>query len=897
MSQRAGKWGRAAGVVLLSLVLLLLALWATLPGWAPLAVERALPAGWRVTMLEVRRPGLTAVHIDELVLRGEAGDLVLAVDAKDLSLAYAGPAIDIGLLRLRYQKRSGAEESTGFDWSDPQSYSLPELPLPAFLPPLRIGRFALDIDTSDTEDFLELTGLQSFSDSGQWGVTAQLNRHAYLDSALDLRLSAGARELQFEFTPVGTAQPASAINLRQAGAGGGAEGESRLEFDISVGTFSPAVPEKLLQGVGLVEPVRLDGRLSGKALFRGKSDRQFYSADLAFEKLAAQSDAARLALSASLGASLRDGLVAWQIEVLELDADMGGDLWPRMLRRELDRAGVTAQPLGQRLHVKVSAPAPIKGELGTDAPHPLRIVGQLALEARTPDALTLTLTLAELALHAGDLNALEEFFVSTDVKGALDVGASLRIGAAGLEATVDDAHSDFEGAFVLQAGALDSLDLRALAVTGGGLSLAAVDGEPLLRADGFRLRAQTTKSGSMRVDGTGELSAPRLRPAGLRMQRLDLRFESFSLPEGSGSFHATTSGMEVVAGDSTYSGFDIDARGDLSGGVSVDGSGEVLLGAALALPFEYTTDLAAGTAEVVLDAVSLPAAELADAAPALGLSLPQDFDLSSGSIFLDGRARLPGSSGSAPQGRLEARAEQIAFSLGESRVRDLGFTTRFELGETVRGSGPLTIDRVQLAAGIEVAGLSALLDMDGVSDLGIVDLRAGLLDGRLETDALRLVQNELADSVLHWHGFKLERLLAVLDIGGLAGSGVLDASLPLVREGSGLEVRDGSLSARGAGRIRYRPDIPASNIGLQALQNFHYNSLEGRVNYASGSGDYTISLELEGNNPDLYGGHPVHLNLTIDGSMPALFRSLFLTGNFERAIVNQLRSGEAPSPD
>ena len=267
----------------------------------------------------------------------------------------------------------------------------------------------------------------------------------------------------------------------------------------------------------------------------------------------------------------------------------------------------------------------------------------------------------------------------------------------------------------------------------------------------------------------------------------------------------------------------------------------------------------------MLDAVSLPAAELAAAAPALGLPLPQNFAVSGGSLFLDGRVRLPGEGGSAPQGWLDARAEKIAFSLGESRIRDLGFTTRFELGENVKGGGPVTVDRGQLAAGIEVEGLSTRLDMDGASDLGFVDLRAGLLDGRLETDALRLIQGELGDSLLHWHGFKLERLLAVLDVGGLAGSGVLDASLPLVREDGGLAVRDGSLSARGPGRIQYRPDSPASNIGLQALQNFHYQSLEGRVNYAGGSGDYTISLELRGDNPDLYGGHPVHLNLTIGG--------------------------------
>lgn len=897
MSQRAGKRLRAAGALLALLALVLAVLWATVPAWVPLAVERTLPPGWHVSVLETSRPGLAAIHIGELALRREAADLVVEVEARDLSLVYAGPAVDIGRLRLRYLNRSDATDDTGFDWSTPQSYSLPELSLPHSLPAVRIGQLLLDIDTSSARHSLELTRLRSFSGPGRWGVTAQLERHPYLDSALDLRLRASAGELQFEFTPVGAAQSASAIILREAGDGGDGEGAARLEFDISLAAFTPAALGNLLQGMELGEPAHLGGRLSGKALFRGESDRQLHSVELAFEELAAQSSAASLALNAALDASLRDGQVDWRIRTLDLDADIGGDIWPRILRGTLERAAVSLQPLGPRLRVVVSAPAPISGEFVTAAPYPSRINGDLALDVRTPDALSLTLQLEGIALRADALHAPEDMSVSAEARGILDVNVPLRIGTADLEAAVDDARAEFEGAFHLQGGAVDSLDIRTLDVRGDGLSLAAADGEPLLLADGLRFRAQTTKGGGVRVNGSGELVRPRLPPADLRMQRLDLRFESFALFEGSGRFNVTTSGMEVTAGESTYSGFEIDARGDLSGGTLIAGSGKLLFGAAGMLPFAYESDLAAGAAEMMLDAVSLPVAELAAAAPALGLPLPQNFAVSGGSLLLDGRLRLPGADGPAPQGWLDARAEKIAFSLGESRTRDLGFTTRFELGENIKGGGPVTVGRAQLAAGIEVEGLSTRLDMDGASDLGIVDLRAKLLDGQLETDALRLVQGELADSLLHWHGFELERLLAVLDVGGLAGSGVLDASLPLVREGGGLAVRDGSLSARGPGRIRYRPDIPASNIGLQALQNFHYQSLEGRINYAGGSGAYTISLELRGNNPDLYGGHPVHLNLTIGGSMPALFRSLFLTGNFERAIINQLKSGEVPPPD
>ena len=310
-----------------------------------------------------------------------------------------------------------------------------------------------------------------------------------------------------------------------------------------------------------------------------------HSVDLVFEELAAQSSAARLALNAALDARLRDGQLDWRIRTLDLDADIGGDIWPRMLRGALERAAVSVQPLGERLRVVASAPAPIKGELGTATPYPLRINGDLALEVRTPDALSLTLKLEDIALRASALDALEGISVSAGARGVLDVNVPLRIGTADLEAAVDDARADFEGAVDLQGGALDSLELQTLDVRGNGLSLAAIDGEPLLLADGFRFRAQTTNGKSVRVDGTGELLSPRLPPADLRMQRLDLRFESFALFEGAGRFNATTSGMEVSAGDSTYSGFDIDAGGDLSGWASLAGSGKLLFGAAGGVAF------------------------------------------------------------------------------------------------------------------------------------------------------------------------------------------------------------------------------------------------------------------------------------------------------------------------
>jgi hypothetical protein len=84
------------------------------------------------------------------------------------------------------------------------------------------------------------------------------------------------------------------------------------------------------------------------------------------------------------------------------------------------------------------------------------------------------------------------------------------------------------------------------------------------------------------------------------------------------------------------------------------------------------------------------------------------------------------------------------------------------------------------------------------------------------------------------------------------------------------------------------PATVAGNIGLQALANFHYHTLDGSIDYSS-DGAYHILVHLAGNNPDLYDGYPIELNLNIGGELPELFDVLFLTGDFEAAILERIR--------
>jgi len=104
-------------------------------------------------------------------------------------------------------------------------------------------------------------------------------------------------------------------------------------------------------------------------------------------------------------------------------------------------------------------------------------------------------------------------------------------------------------------------------------------------------------------------------------------------------------------------------------------------------------------------------------------------------------------------------------------------------------------------------------------------------------------------------------------------------------------ISNGSFNSTGPGVLNYTAADPATvagNIGLQALENFQYEALDGTINYSS-EGEYSILVHLTGNNPELYDGYPIELNLNIGGVLPDLFEVLFLTGDFEESILNQLK--------
>jgi hypothetical protein len=226
----------------------------------------------------------------------------------------------------------------------------------------------------------------------------------------------------------------------------------------------------------------------------------------------------------------------------------------------------------------------------------------------------------------------------------------------------------------------------------------------------------------------------------------------------------------------------------------------------------------------------------------------------------------------------------------ESSARKVGFSFKSGFDRTPWADGPVSIEAIALAGGVELAQLNAELELEDTERYGLRNLSAEVFDGQLRLGSLRFSGDKLEDTTLELTHINLARLLAYADIDGLDGSGFLDISLPVGVDQNGLYVKDGAFKSIGPGRLAYTKEgVAGSNIGLQALENFEYKDLSGTLNYQS-DGNYLVAIRLEGRNPDLYDGHPVVFNLNVNGLLPEFFEAMFITGSFEESILKQIRS-------
>ncbi len=252
----------------------------------------------------------------------------------------------------------------------------------------------------------------------------------------------------------------------------------------------------------------------------------------------------------------------------------------------------------------------------------------------------------------------------------------------------------------------------------------------------------------------------------------------------------------------------------------------------------------------------------------------------------------------------------------ELLLRDLSLTLSGVTIQRLNGVVTLTgLRPPQIAEPQELA--AALIDVG-------LPLTAGLVRFRLRTDGgllLDLLRFDVAGGSviggpieiappyragalrLTADGLDLGQLVAALAVPDLSAEGQLDGDLPLeIGTAGAITVSGGQLRARGPGTIRWRPAEPPAALAaaggggeilLQALQDFHYDSLEMRLDGQT-DGEMQAQLAIHGRNPALYDGYPVAFNLNLEGRLAAIVRGGVQSWQLPDTIGARIRDFQRP---
>lgn len=274
---------------------------------------------------------------------------------------------------------------------------------------------------------------------------------------------------------------------------------------------------------------------------------------------------------------------------------------------------------------------------------------------------------------------------------------------------------------------------------------------------------------------------------------------------------------------------------------------------------------------------------------------PYPFDVNAGQIsaqgHLDWQKRLN------IQGVIQM--EKLAGHYNDMTFSGLHAQLPLKLDQGLRTSkeAQIHIDLIDVGLPIEKTDIKFALVPSDKAALPLVQVReftAQLLGGKASSDAFELDfgrdENALVVKLEH---IGLNEIMQLEQQEGLQGSGVLDGEIPIAFTGKNIGVAQGRLSAREPGGvIRYTPtakiaELAKSNtsIGLmvKALSNFRYQVLDVNSDYKP-NGDLKLQVRLEGNNPDWQSGRPVNLNLNLHENIPALLRSLQVSGEISEQV-------------
>lgn len=125
-----------------------------------------------------------------------------------------------------------------------------------------------------------------------------------------------------------------------------------------------------------------------------------------------------------------------------------------------------------------------------------------------------------------------------------------------------------------------------------------------------------------------------------------------------------------------------------------------------------------------------------------------------------------------------------------------------------------------------------------------------------------------------------------------AATGAVSGTLPLrVGRDGALAFQHGALKADEAGTITLQPDaIPGDNAQValvrEVLQNFHYSEFSMGVDSGKDN-KLSMLLSLQGNNPDVYNGRQINLNVHLTGDVIEMLQQSVASFDDPKQLLKQ----------
>jgi len=834
--------------------------------------------------------GFSGVNIKLLQINGEFQSANIGLTAADIRFRYRGWKTEIGSLSLDVHIR--ATEDRDADALTLNDLSLPVVKLTGKMPELSVlkSRVVLHHEFNQVINKPLVLNFQSLkltprADGSFHFVTGvSLEGSAGVNGRVDVDVNVGSLNSNIRFPAAADLPPWLEVAFEQRGQALDTTTQIRANFNAA------AVDQKWLDTV-LAQSTggkltHASGTLMAQADFVGKEQRVIDQVSLAAERLRVEFDGGSVNINAALLASREDENISVTLpKPAEIQFQDSNGKTPELIMQ--------AVPGLQRTSGLV---AMARAEIDADSSLVIQTGNIPSMEFNGDVKLEMTSANSNFSLQAADLQIeLEDISVPGKVSAnglvTLDwienTPFSYVSDDLGLKA--DKLSLSGTGHFQLADQNMDfAFDGP---VTASYLVINVVGDEhtpPMtITADEMSISAGlTSDNGKLVSTGSGTFIVGQILPMATSSAKTDLSWQELDLINMSGKLSTKTQGFATELEGETWTGFDFDITYTLLSNSDVKGSGVVLFDSGLEMPIIFAGNTQAEHWDVSLPASTIKLSQLDSLLRVAHFALPETVKLTDGYIEFQGDVVI----GDEITATMSVSGHEMGASMLESSAREASFSFNTSYGNTISAKGPVSVKILALAGGIDVSNVRADLNLESEDAFGLKNIYAEVFEGRLNLGSLRFAENRIEDTTLEMTHISFGHLLAFADINGLEGTGFLNISLPAGSDEAGVYIRDGTFHSTGPGRLAYtQAGVAGSNIGLQALENFQYKDLSGTVNYQS-DGAYQIAIRLEGNNPDLYGGHPVVFNLNISGSLPEVFEAMFITGDFEEAILNEVRS-------